>query len=66
MSALGDHLLSVAHEVLGNDTKNVLDCSTAFLVATLLRELAEPSAWVTPYVRLVELEILADEIEEKR
>lgn len=41
MSAFPDHLIAVANEVLGNDTRHVLDCSTAFLVATVIQELAK-------------------------
>lgn len=64
---LAERLVRVAHDVLGNDTKNVLNCSTAHLIATVLRELDEEVtkaesfdlAW--PYAG--DLERLADEVE---
>lgn len=67
--ALGARLVRIANDVLGNDPKNVLDCSTAHMIATVLRELAAaeddkpPRNPLTSGVLRASLRQLADEIE---
>ncbi|MFB9926034.1 hypothetical protein ACFORO_12355 [Amycolatopsis halotolerans] len=46
MSEWAERMLNAANDALGNDTGNVLDCSTAKALAAALAEMAErPDKW---------------------